>query len=71
MEGGIFISVKDVLVLLGCKRYNTALEYHLSVRDALGKSNKRITIKEFCEYEQLDFDYVWQVLRGKPADKSK
>ncbi len=69
METGIFISIRDVMVLLGNNRYNTALEYHLSVRDALGKSKKRITIKEFCEYEQLDFDYVWQVLRGKPAEK--
>jgi hypothetical protein len=71
MEGGIFISVKDIQVLLGCKRYNTALEYHLTVRDALGKSKKRITIKEFCEYEQLEFDYIWKVLRETPSDKRK
>lgn len=66
MNGGIFISVKDVMVLLGCGSYKTANNYHLSVRDALGKKHsKRLTIKEFCKYEELDFDYIWEILRGK------
>ena len=65
MEGGIFLTIKDVQMLLGFDNYNTANRIHLSVRDALGKKSKLITIKEYCEYEELDFDYVWNYLRGK------
>lgn len=66
MNSGIFITVHDVQKLLGCESYKTANNYHLAVRDALNKKHsKRLTIKEFCEYEELDFAYVWEVLRGK------
>lgn len=66
MNGGIFITVQDVQKLLGCESYKTAHSYHLAVRDAINKKHsKLITIKEFCEYEELDFEYIWSVLRGK------
>ena len=65
MVGGIFISVSDVQVLLGCERYATAWAYYNSVRDAIAKKHsKKITIKEFCEYEELDFEYIWKTLRS-------
>lgn len=41
------------------------LKYQLSIKDALGKKSNYITIKEYCEYEELDFNYVWGILRGK------
>jgi len=72
MEGGIFITVKDIQKLLGCESYKTAHTLHLSVRDALGKrKSKYLTIKEFCKYEELDFEYVWEFLRGKITQKNK
>ncbi|MDP1801182.1 MAG: hypothetical protein Q8L81_07520 [Bacteroidota bacterium] len=65
MVGGIFITVNDVQILLGCERYATAWEYYNSVKDAINKKHsKKMTIKEFCAYEDLDFDYIWQVLRS-------
>ena len=64
MVGGIFITVNDVQLLLGCERYNTAWIYYKSVRDAINKKHsKKITIKEFCDYEELDFNYIWHLLR--------
>ncbi|MBA2613945.1 MAG: hypothetical protein H0U95_18425 [Bacteroidetes bacterium] len=64
MVGGIFITVNDVQVLLGCERYATAWAYYNSVRDAINKKHsKKITIKEFCEYEDLEFEYIWKLLR--------
>jgi hypothetical protein len=72
MQGGIFISVADIQKLLGCESYKTANTLHLSVRDGLGKKSKYLTIKEFCKYEELEFDYVWETLRGTPlSSKSK
>jgi hypothetical protein len=71
MEGSIFLSIKDLQRLLGSENYNTANKLHLSVRDALCKKSKYITIKEYCEYEGLEFNYIWEVLRGKPLSKSK
>lgn len=65
MEGGIFLTVKDLQRLLGCDHYNTANRQHLAIRDALGKKSRYITIKEYCDYEELDFEYVWVFLRGK------
>jgi hypothetical protein len=65
MQGGIFLTTKDVMILLGCDHYNTANRLRLSVKDALGKKSNLITIKEYCEYEELDFTYVWEILRGK------
>lgn len=65
MQGGIFLTTKDVMILLGCEHYNTANRLRLSIKDALGKKSNYITIKEYCEYEELDFDYIWKTLRGK------
>ncbi len=65
MEGGIFITTKDVQRLLGAEHYNTANRILLTIKDSLKKKSKYITIKEYCNYEELDFDYVWEFLRGK------
>lgn len=64
MISGIYINGNDVQRLLGCERYATAHKYLTAVKDALGKKSKYITIKEFCEYEELEFDYVWKLLRN-------
>lgn len=65
MEGGIFLSVKDLQKLIGSDSYRSAARQHQAIRDALEKKTKHLTIKEYCEYEQLDFDYVWNFLRTK------
>ncbi|MBL7911638.1 MAG: hypothetical protein JNJ41_11330 [Bacteroidia bacterium] len=63
MVGGIFITVQDVQQLMGCNRYNTAQQYLLTVKDAMKLKRKYITIKEFCAYEELEFEYVWKIIR--------
>jgi hypothetical protein len=63
MNGGIFITAKDVQKLMGCERYATAFNYLRVVKDALGKKSKYLTIKEFCDFDELDFEYVWKILR--------
>lgn len=64
MTGGILITVKDIQELLGIDSYRSAAKQLQSVRDTLQKKGRRITIKEYCEAEDLDFEYVWRFLRG-------
>jgi hypothetical protein len=65
MEGGIFLTIKDLMRLLGTDSYAYAAREHLGLRDALEKKTKKVTIKEYCEYEKIDFAYVWDFLRSK------
>jgi hypothetical protein len=63
MEGGIFLTIKDLQRLLGCDNYKSAARQHLALRDALRKKSKYISIREYCAYEGIDFEYVWTFLR--------
>ncbi|MGZ3931685.1 MAG: hypothetical protein ACXVNO_01475 [Bacteroidia bacterium] len=65
MEGGIFLTIKDLMRLIGSDSYTSVAKEHMAIRDALEKKTKKITIKEYCEYEKIDFAYVWDFLRGK------
>ena len=64
MEGGIFLTVKDLMKLTGSENYNSTGNYHRQIRDTRFGSKKKITIKEYCEAEKIEFNYVWQVLRS-------
>ena len=63
MEGGIFLTIKDLQKLIGSDSYRSAARQHQSLRDVLEK--KHLTIKEYCDYEKLDFEYIWSFLRIK------
>ena len=66
MEGGIFLSIKDLMRLIGSDSYSSTAKEHVAIRDALSKKKRaKLTIKEYCDYEELDFNYVWDFLRGK------
>lgn len=71
MEGGIFLTIKDLQKLLGFKSYSNAYIEFRTLRDVLKKRSKYITIKEYCEYEELDFNYVWDFLRGIKKEKKQ
>jgi len=64
MDESIYLTIKELRKLLGWT-YNAAAKEHLAIRDSLGKKDGRLTIKEYCEYEKVDFNYVWEYLRGK------
>jgi hypothetical protein len=61
-----FRSIKDVQLLLGESSCRTANRLHIAVRGALGKHSRYLTIKAFCDYQALDFNYIWQILRKAP-----
>lgn len=64
MEGGIFLTVKDLMKLTGSTNYNSTGNLHRQIRDTMFNSKRKITVKEYCEAEKIEFGYVWQVLRG-------
>ncbi len=70
MEGGIFLTVKDLQLLMGLDNYNSANRIHIAIRDAIGKKRSLITIKQYCEFEELEFEYVWNYLRGEKVKRS-
>ena len=61
---GIFLSVKDLMQLTGSKNYNSCANQHRAIRDSLStRKKRRLTIHEYCIYEQIGFEYVWRYLR--------
>ena len=46
-----FISVKDMMELMGTTRYTTAWKRHKSIREAISPGKKGLTVKEYCKYE--------------------
>lgn len=71
MEGHIFLSIKDLQKLLGTESYKTAQRLHSSLRESIGRKSRYILIREYCAYEGFDFNYIWEVLRGKSTPKPK
>lgn len=84
MEKGIFLSIKDLMLLNGTNNYNSAQREHAALRSALEIDNpkvekrlagrlrytkRRITIREYCDYMQLDFEEIWKFLRGVNAEE--
>jgi len=75
MNAGLFLSVKDLMVLAGIQNYDAARKEHAYIRLSLCKGakvlvNKRIakrklTIAEYCKYMGLEFVEIWRFLRGK------
>lgn len=66
MKGGIFLTVKDLMLLLGITKYENARKKHKQIRDALStgtRSKRLLTIKEYCDYELVSISEIWRVIR--------
>jgi hypothetical protein len=64
MEGGIFLTVKDLMRLNGSNNYFSCAKQHRTLRDSITTGKKKLMVKEYCDQEKIDFDYVWKFLRG-------
>lgn len=77
MNSGLFLTVKDLMVLSGAGNYDAARKEHAYIRLALCKNSKaminkriakrKLTIAEYCKYMGLDFGEIWRFLRGKES----
>ena len=59
MEGGIFLSVKDLMKLIGSNNYSSTATLHRTIRDCVGTNKgmgkKKLTVQEYCDYERIDY----------------
>lgn len=61
-KGGMFITPRDIQIITGTMSDRVARREHLSIRDALGKRSGRITIKEYCDYWEIDLNETLEFL---------
>lgn len=64
----IFLTVRDLMKLMDTEHYESARRRHKSIRDAIGQNKNGLTIREFCEFEDTNFDEIWSFLRESPTD---
>ena len=65
----IFLTVEDLMELMGTNRYQTARDRHQKIRKALSTPERQktsLTIREFCEFERLRLEEIWPFLRDSP-----
>jgi hypothetical protein len=53
LKGGLLITAKEIQRITGFT-LKVAQREHRCVRDSLGKKSKRLTVKEYCNYFELD-----------------
>lgn len=63
IKGGMLITVRDIELITGTNNTAVARREHLTIRDALGKKSKRLTIKEYCDYWEIDFQETFDFLK--------
>jgi hypothetical protein len=57
LKGGLLITAKEVQRITGFT-LKVAQREHRCVRDSLGKKSKRLTVKEYCNYFELDYQEI-------------
>ncbi|MCG8318778.1 MAG: hypothetical protein MI921_04705 [Cytophagales bacterium] len=60
----IFLSVKDLIQLMDTDHYDSAQRAHKAIRDAIAPDKRKLTIREYCEFEKVPFEEIWEFLRG-------
>lgn len=63
MDGGIFLTIKDLMKLLGSNNYSSCANQHKIIRDSIANGKKKLTVKEYCDYEKIEFEVVWKFIR--------
>lgn len=64
LKGGMLITGRDIQLITGTTSENSAWREHRQVRDALGKKGRRLSIKEYCSYWELDLNETIEFLQN-------
>ena len=64
--GEIFLTIQDMMKLMGTSTYENGRRRHKVVRDAIRKGKCCLTIREFCRHEGLVYEDIWKYLRDGP-----
>lgn len=57
LKGAMLITPKEIQLITG-KGYGACHREHQAIRDSLGIKNNRLTVKEYCDYNQFDYEEV-------------
>ena len=60
----IFLTIKDLMRLMDTDHYDSAQRAHKAIRDAIASNKKKLTIKEYCDFEKLPYEEVWEFLKN-------
>ena len=69
MNSGIYLTIQDLMKLTGSYSYFGTAKSHRAIRDSIAEGKRKLTIREYCTYEGVSFDEVWEFLRVKPVKK--
>ena len=50
--------------LMDTHHYDSAQRAHKGIRDTIAVDKRKLTIKEYCEFEKVPFEEIWEFLRG-------
>jgi len=62
LKGGIYITVKELMLITGKTNYKSAHREHIAIRDAIAAKKRKLTIKEYCQYEGVEEKEITEVL---------
>lgn len=62
--GGVFLTVKNLMILTGCTCYSSAARTHKAIRDSIATGKKKLTVMEYCQHEGLDYGEITKYLHG-------
>ncbi len=52
-RGKDFLSVKDLMILMGTDCYNSAWKRHKAIREAIRPGMRSLLISDYCEFEGM------------------
>ncbi len=67
-EGDIYLSVQDLMKLMGSYSEKYGRHKHLELRKELGKKRKTLTIGDYCKLTGDDYTEIFTFLRGKAPE---
>ena len=61
-KGKDFLTISDLMKLLGTKYYNSAQRRHKAIRDSINPGKKSLTICEYCKWANEDPKVIKKLL---------
>ena len=51
------------MFLTGSDNYKSCAKAHHAIRDALARNKRKLTVREYCDFEKISFDEIFKELR--------
>ena len=61
-RGKDFLSVKDLMILMGTDCYNSAWKRHKAIREAIRPGMRSLLISDYCEFEGICKNQTHKIL---------